>query len=375
MNLWRDYVLTFCVPTHSRPHTLERCLRSIAEQIWWTEGEPFPICIKVIDDQSPPESVEILERLAAEYPFLSHRRMEVHGDYSTAFREMFCEARDSEWVWTFGDDDQLLPGALDLIRKKLVEEPTDLQFVHVAETARASGQNAVHRGTLLDLCNHFGWIEMTGFITGNITRGERLWRAAQTPRWGRYAKSAFVQSAALLEELAHDQCALFDIPLIEPQRKDDGTSPDTMQKWREQNIDIRYQFAAECVEAMFEEGVLTKELEPKFFRYLSYDLAGRFLSHWAADYINQGIVYDDLTFARAQKLALFLRDKDAAKKIHDDIEALRTLTILHSGLKQNLDTLLARIAEIAQRRQVALYPYTFVGLPEPSTETTMEQRV
>lgn len=363
-------MLTFCIPTHSRPHTLERCIRSIAEQVTTDD-----ICIKVIDDQSPPESVEILQRLSQEFPFLSHRRMEVHGDYTTAFREMFCEARDSEWVWTFGDDDHLLPGALALAHKKLIEDHTDLQFVHVAETARASGQNAVHRGTLIDLCNHFGWIEMTGFITGNITRGERLWHAGQTPRWNRYAKSAFVQSAALLEELAHDQCALFDIPLIEPQRNDGGTSADTMGKWREQNIDIRYQFAAECIEAMFEEGVLTQELETKFFRYLSYDLAGRFLSNWAADYINQGIVYDDLTFARAGKLALFLRDKEVAKKIHEDLEALRTFTVLHSGLKANLDVLLARVAEISERRQGALYPYTFVGLPEASEKTVDHQPV
>ena len=139
-------VLTFVIPTHSRPHTLERCIRSIAEQVTTND-----VLIKVVDDQSPIESQGILRTLSEEFNFLSHRRMEIHGDYTTAFREMFCEARDSEWVWTFGDDDQLLPGALDLIRDKLAD--TDLQFIHVAETARESGENAVHRGKLIDLCN------------------------------------------------------------------------------------------------------------------------------------------------------------------------------------------------------------------------------
>ena len=100
---------------------------------------------------------------------------------------------------------------------------------------------------------------------------------------------------------------------------------------------------------------------------VNIELACRVWDMRATD-INQGIVYDDLTFARAQKLTLFLRDKDAAKKIHDDIEVLRTLTILHSGLKQNLNGLLAKIAEMSERRQQPLYPYTFVGLPEPSKE-------
>ena len=301
--------------------------------------------------------------------------MEVHNDYSTAFREMFCEARESEWVWTFGDDDRLLPGALEFILRELVHKETDLQFVHVAETRRASGGNGIHRGTLIDLCNAFGWIDMTGFITGNITRGQRLYEAAQTPRWNRYAKSSFVQSAALLEELAHDQCALFDFACIEPQRDDNGTSPDTMQKWREQNIDVRYQFAAECIEAMFEDGILTQPLETKFFRYLSYDLMGRFLSHFAADYANQGILYDDMTWARVEKLGLFLRDKEAAQKLHEDCTAIRDITILHSGLKANLETLLQRLAQIAQRRNEFPYPYPFVGQPAPSEETVMEQRV
>ncbi len=363
-------MLTFVIPTHSRPHTLEACIRSIASQVTTDD-----VLIRVIDDQSPIESVEILERLVGEFPFLSYRRMEVHGDYSTAFREMFCEARESEWVWTFGDDDHLLPGALEFIHRELVEKTSDLQFVHVAETRRASGGNSVHRGTLIDLCNHFGWIEMTGFITGNITRGERLWRAAQTPRWNRYAKSAFVQSAALLEELANDQCALFDFACVEPQRNDNGMSPDTMAKWREQNIDVRYQFAAECIEAMFEEGILTQLLETKFFRYLSYDLMGRFLSHFAADYINQGIVYDDMTWARIEKLGLFLRDKEAARKLHEDCTAIRDLTILHSSLKANLDTMLQRLAQLAQRRNEFFYPYPYVGLPAPSEETVEEHRV
>lgn len=362
--------LTFVIPTHSRPHTLERCIRSIAEQVIWDD-----IRIRVIDDQSPVESVEILERLVAEIPFLSHRRMTVHGDYSTAFREMFCEAAESEWAWTFGDDDHLLPGALKFIRGELLEKETELQFVHVAETRRASGRNEVHWGTLLDLCNNFGWIEMTGFITGNITRGQRLCNAAQTPRWNRYAKSAFVQSAALLEELAHDQCALFDLPLIEPQRNDNGMSPDTMGKWREQNIDLRYQFAAECIEAMFEDGVLTKPLENKFYRYLSYDFIGRFLSHFAADYVNQGIVYDDMTWARIQKFSLFLRDKEEAQRIVNDCTAMRDLTILHSSLKANLDAMIVKVAEIGQRRNEFKYPYPFVGQLEPSTETVAHHPV
>jgi hypothetical protein len=355
--------LTFVIPTHSRPNTIEKCLRSIAEQIHTNN-----VAIRVIDDQSPVETVEILERLVGEFAFLSHRRMEIHGDYSTAFREMFCEARGSEWVWTFGDDDILLPGALDFILQELVDKPSDLQFVHVAETRRAAGTRSVHRGQLIDLCNTIGWIELTGFITGNITRGERLWHAAQTPRWNRYAKSSFVQSAALLEELRYDQCAFYDFPLIVPQR--DGEFPeDTSTKWREQNIDLRYQFAAECIEAMFEDGILTNFITPKFFRYLSYDLPGRFLSHFGADYINRGIVYDDMTWARIQKLGLFLSDKEYAQKLNDDCRVMRDLTILHSSLKANLDSIVARIAEISERRNKFPYPYTFVGQPEAAADT------
>lgn len=356
-------MLTFVLPTHNRSHTIEHAIRSIVEQ-----APADGVRVKVLAHHSPDATHQILDRLAIEFPIVSWRVCEAARDYSAVFREMFCEARDSEWVWTFGDDDRLLPGALDFILRSLVDKPSDLQFVHVAETRRASGGGAVHRGTLLDMCNSLGWIELTGFITGNIARGKRLWHAAQTPRWNRYAKSSFVQSAALLEEFAHDQCALFDVACVEPQRDDNGMSPDTMEKWREQNIDVRYQFAAECIEAMFEDGILTQPLETKFFRYLSYDLPGRFLSHFAADYINQGIVYDDLTWSRIEKLGLFLRDKEDARKLHEDCTAIRDLTILHSSLKTNLDTMLQRLAQIAQRRNAFPYPYPYVGQPEPSTE-------
>lgn len=363
-------MLTFVIPTHSRPHTIERCVRSIAEQI----PSFAPVFIKVLAHNASDETHQILNKLQEEFPgILKWRPLVAPADYSAAFQAMFTEAEDSEWVWTFGDDDYLLPGALPFMLEEL-KKPSmaDIQFLHVVEKTREANTKAIYRGRMIDLCNTYGWIEMTGFISGNIIRGDRLAHAAKTPRWRRYAKSAFVQSAALLEELRDDQCALLDIAVIDSQRNASEDNPDTMEKWNEQAISLRYQWAAEAIETMFDDGILFDKVTPRFYRYLSYSLINRFLSHFTADYLNHGIVYDDLTWNRLHKLAIFLNDEEEAKTIHEDINLVRGLTLLHSQWTAQLNQIAASIDKVRVRRNQFPYPYSYVEpkeLEAPAVET------
>lgn len=359
-------MLTFVIPTYNRTHTLERAIRSIAEQAP-AEG----VQIKVIAHNSPEATHRLLDELEEEFPILSWRILEAPRDYSEAFFAMFQEAPGSDWVWTFGDDDYLLPGALEFMLKQLALN-SDLQFVHVAEKGRASGNNGLYRGKLLDLCNTFGWLEMTGFITGNICRGARLAHAAQSPRWMRYAKSAFVQSAALLEELRDDQCALMEIPVIDTQRQE--VAQDTLESWVEQRIDFRYQFAGNCIETMLEEGVLTQKVKPKFFRYLSYHLWDRFISHFVSDYLLGRQLWDEGTWERIRKLALFIDDEEYAKKLHEDIDKCRGLTLLHSMLSLQLTQMDLTLQEIGQRRNQFPYPYSFTEKGKPEVGATRPEQ-
>jgi len=311
--------------------------------------------IIIVDDCS--DYTEHIDALAARSTCISIMRREQHTDYADAFRAMFRAGSDSEWVWTFGDDDLLRPNALSFMLERLEHEKHD--FIHIAEVARASGANNIYSASsLFDLCNTFGWIEMTGFITGNITRGELLWKASFSDHWKQYAKCAFVQSCALLEVL-HDRPSEFiDIPLITSQEKDQTDA--TMQTWKDQNIAGRYLYVVDALELMYEHGIMTKKCDKKFFRYLVYHLWDRFLTNFLLDYLNHKALWSDEAWSRVQRFIPFIADKDEAQKLAADITAARGMAMLALYLGQNLDGLHDELKSIFTRRNDAVYPYTFV---------------
>lgn len=351
-------MLTFVIPTNNRAKELEVCIRSIADQIMQF---PTEANIIVIDDGCTDNTPELVEQLGEQYGCITYCRYDKHKDYSDVFRTMFCIAAKSDWVWTFGDDDQLQKGALKFILAQLKAEDTHEQpavFFHIAEAARASGRSGAFRGAMMDIAQNFGLIEMTGFITGNICRGYMLAEAAETPRWNEYAKSAFVQSFALFEMLMHRQMVFLDIPLIATQYADQNE--ETQQRWARDNISYRYLYTVTAMQRMVDDGILTTKLNPKFFRYLSYHLWDRFIHYYTGDYLAYSRCWPQEAWAMIAKFADFVNDEECAKKIRADVEAASGMITLHLFMKGNMDGIYGEIKLLSERRGTACYPWHFV---------------
>lgn len=346
-------MLSFVIPTNDRPKELSVCVRSIAKQI----ADDTEIVI--IDNGSLPETNTVIERLKRDFPSVRSIRHEENIDYSVAHKRYMEACPDSDWVWTFGDDDVLMRGALKFMLPQLERLGADgVRFVHVAEVSRSSS-NGCYRGKLLDLCATYGWLEMTGFMTGNIIRGNRLFHASQTKRWDLYAKSAFVHSCALLEELRDDRAAFLDIPLINTQSPQQTN--ECLQKWISQRIPERYLYCAQAIDRMFEDSILTRPLPPVFFRYLHYHLWDRFITHFAGDFLNHGTLWQEECWASIALMVKHISDPTLAQKVIDDIEISRGLTTLLHYMTANLDNLKQELRTIAESRETELYPRTFIG--------------
>lgn len=345
--------LAFVIPTWNRPKQLEVCLESICSQI----GTDLPVSVTVLDDCSDVATVETVQRLNAEKEYaIIYKRREERTDYADTFRDMFRAAPQAEWVWTFGDDDILRDGGLKFVLDRLETENVD--FIHVAERKRASGTNNIYYAhRLLDLCNTFGWIDMTGFITGNITRQEYLLKAADSPRWPIYAKSAFVQSGALLDVL-HDRPAVFyDKFLIDSQ--DVEMTQETGERWATQNIAARYVYAVDAIESMVAAEILPAKLPTKFFRYLNAHLWDRFLFYIINDHLTIGAQWPDELLERVGRFATLLADEAEAKALQADLRAAKGMINLAQYMTMNLNGINGELGEIQKRHAESPYPFHF----------------
>lgn len=101
------------IPTQNRPNELSECIESFIPQL-----RPYKFPIYVYDTSKNDLIVERLKKLKSRYQYISF----YHSDKSEVFSDASVKVLalgDTEYIWMFGDDDLLVPGAIDRIVKEL----------------------------------------------------------------------------------------------------------------------------------------------------------------------------------------------------------------------------------------------------------------
>ena len=325
-------MLTFVIPTWNRAACLELAITSIADQIKEYKGQSN-IKIIVSDNRSTDNTAAVLERLSSKYAFLRvlTKATTWGTDYSESFRCAFALA-DTEWTWTFGDDDMLMPYGLDTVLGLI--KRGGFEFLHVAEVTRSRNSQALVKGKFIDLCRNIGWIDMCGFITGNIVKTEYWRQAVALPSWDLYAKNAFVQACALLEVLHDKDAAFYDAPIVDVQRREQ--TQEMSAGWIASNTAMRYHYVDEALVDMRARGILGS-LTPKFFRYLHYHLWDRFLGSIIDSYNSTEDMkvtdhLDDL-LRRCMNMTSFLVGADR-KQYENEVIEVKQAMIEHAAALQ-----------------------------------------
>ena len=314
-------LLEFAIPTWKRPSQLRTSVCSIVEQ-----GADVVISHHLCD----LETRAVVSDLLRDYPSKVRAvacELGTAPDYSDSFKQLFSLPQ-AEYTWTWGDDDVLVPNAISVIMPLL--ERGEFDFIHVSEAVRSANTGALLKGKLIDLCNNIGWIDMTGFISCNIIRTTKLNEACTLKAWPIYAKNAFVHCCALLEVLYDCDSAFYDMALVDSRLIHDEAA--TGARWTEGNVGLRYHYVDEALLDMKARGVIKQALPPKFFRYHSYHLWDRFLTHIVTDYTqSQDFVltdYLDDLLTRCIHLAS-LMDPLNRKRYTEEIAEIRQSIIEH----------------------------------------------
>lgn len=121
--------LCFVMPTYNREKTLGAALDRIASQIVHSRFRES-ITILVSENQSTDRSAEIASRFASKYDFIRVISPEQHlpsGEHNLFFA---LKHATTDFVWSFADDDLLLPGSIDWIYERLVESNSDFILIN-----------------------------------------------------------------------------------------------------------------------------------------------------------------------------------------------------------------------------------------------------
>ena len=353
--------LTIVIPTWNRKPLVSVAIDSICSQIGDKSVEVY-----VSDHGSTDGTFEMLKE--KHWPML---RLFVCGrieqpDFSDNFQFSFGLA-ESEWTWTFGDDDFMIPGALERVLPLLTKERS---FLHVGEAARSRSTLELREGSLIDLCNDLGFLDITGFITGNIVRTEKLKEAVNSENWAEYAKTAFPQSLSLLEACGNDNSAFFDCAVVEaqdrnlsgPLRQED----DRGQRWARTNIGARYSYIIPLVQKALDKLNYKKPLKPSFWRYQSYYLWDRFINDTVNTYSHQIMASPENDIEHHFLWDLFAGmadylDFDNRLKVRAELFKGRSVIDDHLKAIKELNRMGAVLDEYVMSHSKEIFPFNYIG--------------
>ncbi len=334
--------LVFSIPTWNRANELFQCVTSIAEQ--------NPDAIYISDNCSTDQTPEICTILKNKYPCVEYRRLPeyVAAEENFKIAALFAEG---DYIWTFGDDDILLPGALNFARTLLTHK---LDFYHIAEISRSSTNTAV-RDTLFNLCCEYGFLEMTGFISANIILAKKLKAAYATKNWEVYTHSAFSHSLALLEVLANSEAALIDIPMIQAASE----NAETVERWKFANTNRRYVYVGEGLKLISDAKIIPDKLPETFFRYLTGSLTKRLMNDFLARTFNPETPVEEREWKAFEQI-IKLIEEPRGSLLMEWFKRVEKACV--EGLPVILDAFYtaSSIKEEANTIQLPEYPYTYL---------------
>ena len=138
--------LSICIPTYNRSAHLANCLQSIILNRSISEID-FQVCVS--DNFSTDETEQVVRRAQASIPIKYHRNPQNLGGPRNFLNVV--KMADGEFAWLIGDDDLLLPYALEELSALLTEHP-DVDFFYI-NSYHSTTQHMLSFPQPFDTCN------------------------------------------------------------------------------------------------------------------------------------------------------------------------------------------------------------------------------
>jgi len=291
--------LAVVIPTFNRVEKLKVAIQSIEAQIIDSSIELH--CV-ISNTASTDETGVFLDTLKSNEKITYHILNKLEKNiWLNGLRCIELIPSNIDWVWFHGDDDYLaMNDSIQIVANQIIDPLNiNVTLIHACQARRSRESGNVHCGNLLELCNAIGYHEMLGWMSSLVVKRERFvpgllkyyikCEEINTPKdYLKLGLSAFMHSSALLEACINDQAVFIDLPLIEPQDKEQDSL--SIQRWTEAETAQRYYMVIDDLLNLNEKGIINNNLTPTFFRYLNYSLWDRLLDAIIASVITKGFI-------------------------------------------------------------------------------------
>ncbi|MDC3091672.1 glycosyltransferase [Rickettsiales bacterium] len=337
------------IPTYNRLDNLKKAIESAQNQI---VPNDVNLTILISNIASNDGTCEFLNSINSKNITVNNKPFKNHTNSIANFH---CLSNlipsKADWVWLHGDDDYLCDN-LSLSRIiNVIKNNSDLDtnLICACQKSRSLNSGSIHKDTIFNLCNKYGYHEILGWISGLILRKQEMKKVLSCVFTNddlyvvkkdnfnlekKFSYSAYPHSLEIFKNLSKNQAVFLDSPLIENQPL---TSKQTLilnNHNAQENVGLRYLFMLDDFKKLDELDIIKKNsLSRTFFRYQIYylwdHLLGLFVSRLNQDtlnyhrldtkdkpeYLDQIRVFANLYWERVFTFSFYLKEKSDRKFI------------------------------------------------------------
>lgn len=276
--------IAIAIPTYNRLDALKRAIEHIEKQEIDNSFELYCVICNTASTDGTHEYLSNFQSTKVKYVVHTSQQNSVFVNW---YKLTTIIPEEIDWIWLHGDDDYLSSSKSVIEISKIIkkEKSKNFSFIHACQTRRSRNTRQIYKGSLLELCNQFGYLEMLGWMSSLVMRKDRWISAIQLSSYERskfiseeqsieVKLSAFSHSHGILNFCHEDQAAFFDLGLIDPQ--DAEQSKESIERWAVERAGERYFFVVDDLLKLKAKGILKGGVTKNFFRYLTYNLWDRY---------------------------------------------------------------------------------------------------
>ena len=305
------------IPTFNRLDHLKKALESVTNQIIPSDVN---LTILISNIASNDGTSEFLSSINSKNIIINNKPFKKH---TNSIANFYCLAKlipsKADWVWLHGDDDYLcdnlsLSKIIKVIRNN-VDLDTDL--IGACQKSRSLNSGSIHKDTIFNLCNRYGYHEMLGWISGLVLRKEEMKKAMSCVFTNedfymvkennfnlekKYSYSAYPHSLEIFMNLSNKKAVFLDSPVIENQPKTPEQIDLHNNHNAEENVALRYLFMLDDFKKLEERKIIKKQsLSRTFFRYQIYHIWDHLLALFVVTINQNTLTYHQLEEKDKQK--------------------------------------------------------------------------
>jgi glycosyltransferase involved in cell wall biosynthesis len=325
--------IIFAIPTWNRAEQLNITCRLLAKEILLSGIDAL---IVVSDNCSDDSTESVIENLKSEFDFVISKRLDFkvppYINFHTVFKLALDVSTESDYIWWFGDDDDLNENMLQKVNNILKSQQPF--FASAGNTRLTPHTNNIYQAGMADLVQKFSFFLTSGFISQCILSHELVHGIVnQNLIIEKFLHDAYSYATSTLYLGYSKKCIYIDSP-VTTYRIYKEQSTQTRVRWTEDNTYNEIFNFVDSLKFLIEEKILPPKLEKSFFRYWNFHFWDFLLYEATVMALQHPSSINGEHWNKLSRLCGFLNDRELAKRVEININLQRM--ILSHGVKPEL---------------------------------------